>query len=148
MNVTIDPSKSEYIELIRRYLNNEIDEVTFGAAFQELQRRYWVVHDEKISSWPERYDVQLQEAYSEGKISQDEFAKKWHELWGYKPDKWRDIVYADLLYLFDRRSENEEVLMDFQNDASEYNRTYFLTEEQLKEELKRYLKELESSNDK
>ena len=147
MNDIVEPTKSEYVVLIRRYLGDEIDEATFGAEFQKLQQRHAALENEKISSWPTRYDVQLQEAYLDGKISKDEFKKRWYELWGYEPAQWHEIVYADLLYLFDRRTDNEEVLKEFQNDPNEYKRTYFITEKNLKEELKRYLKELESSDD-
>lgn len=141
------PTKEEYVQLIRKYVNHQIDEATFGAEFQKLHGSYVALEDEKTNSWPERYDIKLLEAHRQGKISTEEFTKRWYELWGEKPARWRDIVHSDLPYLFDRRSQNEEVLMEFQNDPSEYRRTYFLTEEQLKEELKRYLKELESSDD-
>ena len=133
--------------MIRKYLNNEIDERIFGAEFRELQRKHKTLQDERVNSWPARYDVQLEREYSDGKISEDEFNKKWEELWGYKQGGWHDIVYAELLYLFDRRTDDEEVLQAYRNDADEDRRTYFLTEEQLKEELKRYLKELEACDD-
>jgi len=142
-----EPSKEEYVALIRKYVNQQIDEATFGSEFQQLHGRYMSMVDEKINSWPERFDIKLLEAHRQEKISTEEFNKRWHELWGEKPERWRDIVHSDLPYLFDRRSENEEVLKEFQDDPSEYRRSYFVTEEQLKEELKRYLKELESSDD-
>ena len=148
MSDTVEPSRLEYIALIRKYLNNEIDEETFGAEFQELQRRHETLQDEKIRSWPERYDLQIEEDYLQGKISKEVYNKKWCELWEYKRGGWRDIVELDLISLFDRSTEDEEVLQAFKNDPhDEYKRTYFLTEEQLKEELRKYLKELETSDD-
>ena len=147
MNTTVEPSRSEYIALIRRYLNGEIDGKTFGAGFQELQRRHKTLEDEKVRSWPKRYDLQLERDYTSGKISKDEFNKRWYELWEYKPGGWRDIVELGLFYLLDQYTEEEDLLRAYRNDPDEYNQTYFLTEKELKEELKKYLKELESADD-
>ncbi len=132
--------------MIARYLHDEIEEKTYGAAFQELVRRHMALEHEKKASWPERYDVKIEQAYLKGTITQDQFNQKWRELWGEKP-KWHDIVYLDLVYLGDRRPGSEEILQAFQNDSDEYNRTYFLTEVQLKDELRKYLEQLEKCDD-
>ena len=85
--------------------------------------------------------------FLDGKISRDEFRRRWQELWGHKGEHWRETVYAELYELFDRRLENEEVLKNFRESSDEYERSYPITEEQLREELKRYLKELEACDD-
>ena len=145
MTASVEPNRLDYIRLIRKYLSAEIDEKTFGAEFQELQARH-KAEDEKIASWPMRYDRQIEKDYYDGKITLEERNRRWKDLWGENP-KWYDIVYLDLVYLGDRRTENEEILQEYQNDPDEHKRTYFLTEEQLKAELGRYLKELESYDD-
>jgi hypothetical protein len=146
MSMIVEPSRLEYVTLIRKYLNNEIDENTYGAEFQNLQARHKVLEDEKTASWPVRYDRQISKDYLDGKISQEERNRRWKQLWGENP-KWYDVVYLNLVYLGDRRTNDEEVLREYQNDSDEYKRTYFLTEEQLREELKKYLKQLELCED-
>jgi hypothetical protein len=146
MSALVEPNRLEYIRLIRKYLNNEIDEKTCGAEFQKLVARHTALEDEKIASWPKRYDRQIVKDYFGGRITREERNGRWRDLWGENP-KWYDVVYLDLVYLGDRRTEDEEVLHEYQNDTDEYKRTYFLTEEQFKDELRKYLKQLEACDD-
>ena len=146
MSTALDPSRLEYIRLIKRYLNNEINEESYGAHFQELVRRHNALEDEKKASWPERYDLKIEKDYYDGKITVEECNERLNQLWGGRPD-WFQIVYSDLLYLGDRRPGSEEILQSFQHDSDEYNRTYFLTEDQFKDELRKFFNRLEACKD-
>jgi hypothetical protein len=146
MTTIIEPSRIEYVKLIRTYLDNEIDEIAYGAKFQELLKRHKALEDERIALWPERYDRQIEKDYYSGKITLEEANKRSKKLWGENP-KWYDVVYLDLVYLGDRRTGDLEVLESYRNDPDENKRTYFLTEEQFKEELHRYLIQLEECDD-
>jgi hypothetical protein len=72
-----------YLNLIRELLCAKLDGETFCGAFM---RQWKADRDEQIAkseSWPERYDLQLIEAYQRGALTAEEFHRKWAELWGY-----------------------------------------------------------------
>ena len=80
-------NETQYLELIHQLLCSQIDGEYFCRQFSALWR---VDRDEQIAKrevWPERYDLQLIEAHRHGKISPDEFERKWVELWGYGEHK-------------------------------------------------------------
>lgn len=145
MDSASEPTKQVYVSLIQKYLNGEIAESVYGSEFQKLVAQHTAIQEQKSASWPERYDDQVVTEYLAGKITVEEFKRQWRRLWGDSP-QWHDIVYLDLVYLGDRRPGTDEILQAFQNSPDEYSRTYFLTEEELKDELRNYLKQLEDSD--
>jgi hypothetical protein len=73
-------NEKQYLELIRQFLNSEIDVDIFCERFSSLWR---VDRDEewsKVENLPERPDVKLTEAFNRGEISGEVFQQKWRKL--------------------------------------------------------------------
>lgn len=88
-------NQKRYLELIRQFLNFEIDVEIFRKSFSSLWR---VDRDEEWSkrdSWSERYDLQLTEAFNRGDITGEEFQQKFAQLFDSES-------YADLAAMTDR----------------------------------------------
>src|SRR5260370_6212715 len=85
---------------------------------------------EKLS-WSEPFDEQLQAAFLAKKLSQEEFSRRWRELWGYRSEV--DVKFYDLIdklfsacdgYRDDRGSEFEYNKGRFRSFVAEAFSTY------------------------
>ena len=86
-------NKERYFAMIQAFLDGETDPEAFCNEFIAL----WVqdIDEEgaRATTWPEPYDKQLLAARERGEISQEEFSRRWSELWGYA----EDVPYVELL---------------------------------------------------
>jgi hypothetical protein len=79
--------------MIEAFLDGKTDPEAFCLEFtalwtQDVDEQYALA-----ASWPEPYDKQLLAAREQGEISQEEFSRRWSELWGYA----EDVPYVELL---------------------------------------------------
>ena len=87
-------SYSNYIENLNKYLklfsdydNFLISAIDFERGFSELWEADTEAIYEKSKNWERRFDIELQKKLREGKISLDEFNKRWNDLWGITGDE-------------------------------------------------------------
>lgn len=76
-------NETQYLELIHQLIGSQIDGDYFCREFSSLCKIDGDELSSKSEVWPEQYDLQLIESHRQGKISPDEFERKWVELWGY-----------------------------------------------------------------
>ncbi len=113
-------NEKQYLELIRQFLDSEIDVETFRKKFSSLWR---VDRDEewsKVEKLPERPDIQLTEKFHRGEISGEIFQQKWRELFDSES-------YEDLAVMTDRIFTacdvfREEPEADYEIDETEFRR--------------------------
>jgi len=75
-------NKDLYYKLFKEYCNFEISSIDFEREFLQIFREDADALHEKSKDWERRFDIELQVERQEGKISQEEFCKRWSELWG------------------------------------------------------------------
>jgi len=85
--VTYIGNEELYLELIRKFLNSEIDGETFCCDYFPMWRVDRDEEDIQRASWSERHDLKLIEAYRRDEISLEEFERKWSELFGYSTNR-------------------------------------------------------------
>jgi hypothetical protein len=124
------------------FVTSRIDGRMFQERFLDLRRVDLQQDDESKTKWPERYDTHLIESRLRGDLSSEEFSKKWHELLGYKETKWID-VYERLFSDVDRFEADPTIYTESKKDPDPHNAGYYITEEELREKVKGYLRELE-----
>jgi hypothetical protein len=144
MSATIQANKHSYLKLMRAFAESRIDGKTFQSEFFEMRNRNLNEDEATAKSWPERYDIKIQEDYGRGNISSDEFRQKWHNLWNYQPSKWLD-VFDRLFRDVDRFEPNEAIYEESKKEPDRYDATYYITEDNLRERVIAYMREVESA---
>jgi heme oxygenase len=80
MNIDISFYEANMATMVNDFLNKKVDEDTFCSNFIGL----WIAQRDESSkirdSWDRRYDIEVQEDFLQGKITVDEFRKKYNEL--------------------------------------------------------------------
>jgi hypothetical protein len=142
MKDALDTNKREYMDLMRRFLRSEIDGKTFQKTFLDMWRRDRDISYGKLQEWSRRHDVDLIEARQRGEMSNEEFSKRWRDLWGYEPTRWleiQDSLFRDV----DSFEPDQTVYEASKRDSNPYNAAYYITQEELRDRVKEYLRELE-----
>ena len=145
MSAIVEANKQEYLTLMKRFLNSEIDGKTFQVMFLGMWRRDRDESYSKAESWPKRYDIDLMETRLRGEMTGEEFSKRWRDLWGYEPTRWLEIqdrLFRDV----DRFEPDKSAYEASKQDPDPYNAAYYITEEELREKVKEYLSELRSND--
>lgn len=128
-------NEKQYLELIRQFLNSEIDVDIFCERFSSLWR---IDRDEewsKVKNLPERPDVKLTEAFDRGEISGEVFQQKWRELFNSES-------YEALATMTDRIFTACDVFRD------EPEAEYEIDETELRREVAEHLAVYESAKSK
>jgi hypothetical protein len=76
-------NQEPFLKLIRQFLNSNLNGETFCHEFMNLWRNDRDQQYAQRNTWKERFDIQLIEAYSRKQLTDEEFSRKWEELWGY-----------------------------------------------------------------
>lgn len=110
----------------------------FERSFLEARRQDLARDDEIKRSWAEPYDEMLVRERFSGKLSADEFSRRWEGLWGYRPDdRWIEIfekIFSDI----------ESFVSDdaLRNQLSADSSIAYIDENELRERIKGYFKQL------
>ena len=75
-------NQDKYFKLFFDYYNLAISAVDFERNFSTLWDADRDEIYEQCNKWERRFDIELQEKLIAGKISGEEFSKRWNELWG------------------------------------------------------------------
>jgi hypothetical protein len=79
--------KGRYLSLMRQFLDTTISPYVFGKRYLELWREDADEDWRIIEQWDKRYDIELQEAFAQGRISQTEFTRAWNTLFNSQSPK-------------------------------------------------------------
>jgi hypothetical protein len=143
MSATIEAKMIEYQNLMKQFVNRQINGIAFRQLFMEMRRQDLDQDQKRAKKWPERYDVKLQEELLDGKIEKQEFNRRWQDLWGYRPTRWLEI-FDEVFDELDRFEPDDSAYQRARKDQDVNTRTYYITEDQLRETVNGYLKELSS----
>ena len=75
-------NKDLYYKLLKEYCNFEVSSIDFERKFLQIVKEDEDALHEKSKDWERRFDIELQVERRESKISQEEFCKRWNDLWG------------------------------------------------------------------
>ena len=86
--------REKYFKLFSDYCNSLITAVNFEKDFSMLWEASRDEMYERRKDWERRFDSELLRELDEGKISHDEFNKRWNDLWGMTDDV---LALSDIL---------------------------------------------------
>jgi hypothetical protein len=130
--------QGEYMELVERFLAQELDGTAFAKEFLKKRRRDGNKDDDIARSWPARYDLQIFDELGQGTITLAEFDRRWQELWGYSlQDPF--IKFVGRLFTEIESYEPDEEI--YRGLADEHPEWYFQTDEELRRRVERHFEE-------
>ena len=75
-------NQNKYLELFANFCNCSIDAVNFEKCFSKFWESDRDELYDKKNNWERPFDLELQNALVEERISKEEFSKQWRELYG------------------------------------------------------------------
>jgi len=137
--------KDEIIALMRDYLNGKIDVLVFGRRISDYRREAIEEEDRIREGWPRRFDLDLIDQYTKGKITREQYSEKQQELWGYADRQWLkifDSLYSDL----DRLELDEAIREESKKEPVEWNATYYISEDEFKTQVQKSLEMVQAKD--
>jgi hypothetical protein len=140
MSASTIANKDKYIELARRFVKGDIKGKTFVRRFFDM-RRSDISKDEKVrDTWPERYDLQLADAFSRGDLTAEEFTRRWETLWGYGPKDKPFLFFVEALFQdADSYEPDEELYKSLVEDSSPLLEFWFHGEQEFRQRVMAHL---------
>ncbi len=87
-----------YLQMMRKFVQCEIDAPTFVTQFlhtrDQDKAKEWAI----TSTWDQPYDQLLLADLRQGTISQEAFAQRWDELFGWSPEEKAFLQLLDRVY--------------------------------------------------
>jgi hypothetical protein len=85
--VSLVRNKEKYLALMQGFISGIISVEDFEHQYEELWHRDRDDEWKVVESWNKRYDIELEESYSKGEISADEFRARWNKLFQSESEK-------------------------------------------------------------
>ena len=125
-------TRTKYLLLLQQFSDRKISGKAFEDRFMELWNQDRKGDDRLMKSWPERYDLQLIRSLQKGAINEQEYDRKWNDLWyrGENERKFYAIIESAFIDV-DTFCADPDL-----RDEGDYD------EEQLREEVRKKLKML------
>jgi hypothetical protein len=129
---------SEYLRIINEFRSYSISAKDFDKMYSKQWDRDRDKEDEKTTNWPRRYDIELQENFHTGKITEEEYDKQWHNLFEYTE------IQSPVLSLLDRIYTTCNCFWPDIND-SEVDPPLVLNEKLFRQEIQDLFEELKTT---
>ena len=90
--------KKSYLQMMRGFVQCELDAMTFVKQFlharDQDKAKEWAI----TATWDKPYDQLLIADLRQGKIAQEEFSRRWDELFGWSPEEKAFLQLLDRMY--------------------------------------------------
>ena len=140
MSTMIEAHKEKYMALMRKFASSDLDARSFQREFFDMRNRDLREDIERLGPEIKRKELELIDNYQLGRISWEEFRKRRDELTGYQTSRWFEMFDE----IFDETERCEPDKEIYEKNNADPNRTDdYITEEELRDKIKEYLKELD-----